>query len=194
MTCTELETPVMTLPDDPSRPKGLHVSQIIGDICRRMDPGRYAKHDADGKPVPMDVVKVQAGLNYERELERLLIKAQVIPGLFRPTPIQKDGIWGSPDGIDPTLWAPVEYKLTWYSSNKLFPDDPVYWPWVVQIKSYCHLIEATHAVLYGQWINGDYHPPRPGPPRKFVLAFTRQEVTENWTMLVTHAKAKGWLS
>ena len=193
MIVTEVAVPDIVIADDPHRPKGVHVSAIIGDILKRMDPARYDKHDADGKPVPMDAVKVTAGLSYERSLERLLIKSQVVPGLFRPDPLQKDGVWGSPDGIDPDLFGPVEYKLTWYSARKVFPDDPVYWPYVTQVQAYCAMLDAVRAVVWIQYVNGDYAPPRPWAPKKYRLEFTEQEVQDKWQLLIRHAQSLGWL-
>jgi hypothetical protein len=190
---TELDTPDFTVIHEGERPAGVHVSDVLGDMVRRLYPARYDKRDRSGKRIPMDAAKIQAGLDFEYNLERLLVRAHVVPGLFRPDPIQKDGIWGSPDGIDPNLFGPVEYKLTWYSSKKTCPTDDVYWPWVMQMAAYCYLTDSTKAILWAQHVNGNYAPPKPGPPRKYRLEFTPFEIEENWGALWNHAKALGWL-
>lgn len=187
------------LVQDPSahRPPGLHQGEIIDDIMKAIDPGRYAKKGPDGEPVPMDTVKVGSGLAFERALE-LAIKPGS-PGSWRPDPILvPPGIWCSPDHLDPDCQVDGEltvreFKLTWYSKKKECPYDSVYWPWLVQIKGYCHAVETRYAVLTVMHVNGDYAPPTPSPPDNYGLIFTPLELEENWGMLVNHAKQKGWL-
>ncbi len=211
MISTELAPIALKLDDGAHRPTGLHVSRIINDIVKRLDPGRYDKHDKQGKPIPMDTTKVDAGLKYEQGLEQFLAKA-ALPGLFRPAPVKLDGVWMSPDGlvggavlnndpaIPPEQWAiikneliVVEYKLTWYSSNKPCPDDPVFWPWLLQMKAYCKGLDTRFALLVPQFINGNYRPPAPVPPRRILIEWTQLEIDESWSMLLAHAKSKGWL-
>ncbi len=207
----------LALPPDSGThvPGTLHVSRIIGDIMRRLDPKRYDKHTADGKPVPMDMQKVQAGVSFEQGLERILM-TQTLPGLFRPDPLQVDGIWMSPDGLVPgpaflqeygdlldlrplaaaaimQTWVVAEYKLTWYSETKDCPGDPVFTPWLWQMQAYCKGTGSRFGLLVPQFINGNYKPPKPSPPVPRLLEWTPQEIDETWTMLVNHAKAQGWL-
>jgi len=192
VTVTEIEPLALTLTDDPDRPKGVHVSQIINDLCKRLIPGRYDKHDRDGKPIPMDVGKIQAGLDLEQGLERIMARV-AFPGLFRPQPFQVDGIWMSPDGVVPDPWGPAEYKLTWYSAKKPCPEDPVFKPWIWQMQAYCKGLNATRGLLVPQFINGDYKPPRPMSPRRIWIEWEQSEIDQTWDFLVSHAKAQGWL-
>lgn len=219
MISTEL-TPVALPPDTGTHVPGtLHVSAIISDMIKRLDPARYDKHGKDGKPLPMDLQKVTAGQNFESRLEAML-KAGTMPGMFRPDPIQHDGIWMSPDGLAPgsTLVSSVglmgqagmnadgidfmevahslvvvEYKLTWYSTSKPCPDHEVYRPWLWQMQAYCKGVGTRFGLLIPQFINGNYKPPTPVPPRRILLQWTPQEIDDNWLMLVNHAKSLGWL-
>lgn len=215
------ELPPVVLPDQSSHVPGtLHVSRIINDMIKRLDPARYDKHDKTGKPIPMDMQKVQTGANFEQKLEALL-KKETLPGLFRPDPVKYDGIWMSPDGLVPgftllgaiadqaTIGAPcpdpatlialantlvvVEYKLTWYSTSKPCPDHEVYLPWIWQIKAYCKGMDTRFGLLIPQFINGNYKPPSPVPPKRYLLEWTPREIDENWAMIVQHAKSMGWL-
>jgi hypothetical protein len=165
----EIESPLV-LADDPDRPKGLHLSRIIHSM----------------------MVGLATGVAFETLLERVIIKA-MYPQMFRPAPIQCDGIWMSPDAVDPDEWCPHEYKLTWYSASKECPIDPVYWPWVVQIRCYARALEADHGYLTVYHLNSDYKPPRPRPPRTWRLNFTKRELDQTWGAVVQHAKEQGWL-
>lgn len=178
-----LEPGKLLLPEDTSRPPGLHVSHIIKDICQHLNPKVYGQ--------PMDIPKVTMGLAFDEVLAKAI--ASGATGAFRPPPIKMDGIWLSPDGVDPNIWAVEEFKLTWYSAKKQFPTDEVYWPWLVQVKAYCRALETRLAKFLILYINGDYAPPKPWEPKPFGIEFTELEIEENWAMLVNHAKARGWL-
>jgi hypothetical protein len=169
---------------NPPRPKGLHLSSIIKDLLVSIDPDRYGQ--------PLHESKVLTGLAFERVLEQGF--GAVAADSFRPDPVQKDGIWCSPDHMGTDPWRVKEFKLTWYSAAKECPGDDVYWPWLVQVKAYDYAMETNLAELWVFHVNGDYKPPRP-PERPLVLGleFTTLELQENWAMLVGHAKAKGWL-
>lgn len=159
------------------------MSTIIKDLLVTLKPKIYGK--------PMDTSKVSLGLTFEEMLEKTFKSGR--PGVFRPDPINVDGIWCSPDGFDAESSSVEEFKLTWYSAKKLCPSDDVYWPWLVQIKAYCHACETRYARLWVLYINGDYAPPRPWAPQVYGLEFTPLEILENWLMLRGHAKYKGWL-
>lgn len=187
MIYTELTPGVIALKDDDNRPPGLHLSQVVTDLAKCAKPDIYGKPlDDHGK------TKIRMGLSFEEALEKSFQSAAI--GTFRPPPVfVPPGIWCSPDGVDPESWSVEEFKLTWYSAHKVCPIDPVYWAWIVQIKGYCKAIDSLQAKLWVLYINGDYAPPRPWPPRVFLLKFTELEIEENWDMIVNHAKFRGWL-
>lgn len=161
------------------------MSQIIGSLLPSVDPKRYDPK----KPMPLE--KIEKGMHFERVLEQMFKKA--LPGVFRPPPICCEGVWCSPDGIQPDIWAPVEIKLTWYSSRKECPIHEVYWPWKVQVAAYAYALESLTAFLYPQFVNGNYAPPTPAPLIPYRLDFSETEVLENWAMLKNQAKRLGWL-
>lgn len=179
-----LNTPALVLTDDPGRPKGLHLSTIIKSMMVALKPGIYG--------TPMATTKVSIGSAFDTVLERELAGTMMGPG-FRPPPIQRDGVWMSPDRVRLDPWAVDEFKLTWYSASKDCPHDPVFWPWLVQIKAYCLGIDALDGYLTVLFINGNYKPPKPMEPRQYHLRFTETELLENWTMLINHATYAGLL-
>jgi hypothetical protein len=185
MIVTVLDPPVLDLnAGQPPRPTGLHLSSIIKDMLVTLKPEVYGK--------PLHESKVLTGIAFERALEAAFGASGI--DSYRPDPIWCDGICCSPDHLGTAPWRVKEFKFTWYSASKPCPDDEVYWPWLVQIKGYCHVVETDRAELWVLHVNGDYKPPRPPElPLVLGLQFTALELQENWAMLVNHAKRKGWL-
>ncbi len=192
MVVTEIDARPLTLTDDPDRPKGLHLSQIINSMMVGLDPGRYNKRDQSEVERVAGVQKMATGVAFETLMERTIIKA-LHPQVFRPAAICCDGVWMSPDAVDPEEWCPHEYKLTWYSTSKECPTDPVYWPWIIQIRCYARALDADHGYLTAYHINGNYKPPRPIPPRTWRLDFTKEELDGTWYAVLQHAREKRWL-
>jgi hypothetical protein len=177
----------LVLADDPDRPKGLHVSQIISAILQTIDPKRY-------KPdLPLPAAKIVSGLAFEQQLEKILVSH--IPGGFRPQPIQKDGIWLSPDNVAMDPWRDREFKLSWYSmKTKPCPYHDVYWGWRVQMMAYAWALETQITELWAFFVNGEYPVGAPTPKLEcMVIDWSMQELEENWRMIQAHAKMWGWL-
>lgn len=132
------------------------------------------------------------GFLFERMLE-LAFTASLTHGRFeRPGEFSMDGIAGSPDLIDKSLWRLLETKATWRSSAKLERIEKYFWKWLVQVKSYCNMIGTDEAQILAFFINGNYR--GSGPEIKVVdLGFTQRELDDNWRMLKQHAKRRGWL-
>jgi hypothetical protein len=192
MIVTEIPSLFVPPVDDPNRPKGLHLSHIIHDLMVRLEPKRYDHSKQSPEEAQAGYTKIQSGLTFEQVFEDACLRG-LYPQLFRPAPLQVDGIWMSPDGFDPVEGAIHEYKLTWYSSRKICPTDNVYWPWVVQVKCYTRAVHSLLAYLTAFHINGNYAPPRPVPPRTWRLVFTQFELDECWDMVTKHAKNQGML-
>ena len=186
MNVTAFDPGPILLTDDPQRPKGLHVSQIINDLLQVIDPKRYGQ-------IELPVLKITAGLALEQQIEKLL--ASKMPGGFRPDPIQKDGVWMSPDNVAPEPWRIREFKLSWYSmKTKPCPDHDVYWGWRVQMMAYCWALETQISELWVFFVNGEYPVGVPSPQlQTMVIDWSLQELEENWWMLINHAKYRGWL-
>lgn len=186
----------LTLPDDGEYAKHVHLGQIIKGLLVSTDPKRYAPKMSMAEGANLEeearIYKITTGLSLEIAIERLLMQA-MFPNLFRPPSIMVDGVWMSPDGIDPEEWCPHEYKLTWYSMKKVCPFDPVFWPWVIQIKCYARALGALHGYLTVFFINSFYKPPRPHPPMLYKLIFTQYELDQCWAMVLKQGQIMGLL-
>lgn len=170
------------------RSPGLHASRIIKDIMIGIDPKRFNR--GEGEP-PLEYVV--PGLLFESMLEREAAHFLAKSGkLMRPGEIERDGITCTIDGIDTDLWVVHEYKLTWMSSRGAVGDRK-FWHWIVQIKTYCYLMDTLSAMLHALFVNGDYREGRKPQVLSWSLNFTKIELNDNWQMLIMHARSKGWL-
>lgn len=171
----------LIISDEQSRPRdpGLHVSDVIKYMRKSLGK------DAEWREDELEI-SAQLGRVWERIVARTLADAHGDAArYFRPDPVCRDGIVGSPDGIDCRDDAVLEYKCTWRSSNRdIELSFPHYW-W--QVKSYCWMTGLDVARLYVLFINGDYR--GTGPVFKGWQAhFTERELKDNWRMILTQAK------
>jgi hypothetical protein len=177
----------------PKRSSGVHVSDIIRDIDNSIiNVGQRQKFD---QLTPAEKLRMGAhtsmGWAWEEVVTHALARVRpTMPGVVRPGEFTLDGIHMTPDGVFEREWAVEEFKATWRSSNR--PLDPDFWSWLVQIKAYCLALQTQRAYLSVFWVCGDYRESGPFTQR-FRLEFNDAEIRDNWTMLVSHAKSKGWL-
>ncbi len=159
------------------RSPGLHLSDIIHDIANTSGISNY-KRDTGV------TLRMEMGFLWE-EVLTLALKER-IPCRME---IKQDGIYMSPDGIDVPSWELHEYKATWSSSNKSPLDN---WRWMTQVKSYCYGTGTEICNLHVFYVNGDYK--GTGPEYlTYRIRFTPMELQENWGMVLSHARSKGWI-
>lgn len=171
------------------RSPGLHLSQVYYDIERTIVP----KDEEDAKFSEQDLEFYRAmGYLWERMLANSLVDGISGPNLIRPGEFTRDGITGSPDLIDISTWTLVESKATWRSERKLDNLHKFFWIWLVQMMGYCYILDTPRARLVAFFVNGNWAPPKPNI-RILNFTFTQRELNENWLMLTTHAKKRGWL-
>jgi hypothetical protein len=182
------------------RSEGLHLSTIYGSLMKKLQPRRFNT----GKP--MDMVRIETGLVFENVLEQGLREKFAT---YRPGEIvSPEGIIMTPDGFNPTDCAGEEFKCTWMSLRPLkgcatpytdeygLPRDK-FLHWFIQMKGYAKWLEVNRFNLWVLHINGEYDWKKPGgvdpqlvPTR---IEFTQDEIDENWTMLINHARNEGML-
>lgn len=104
--------------------------------------------------------------------------------------IELDGVVCSPDGIDFENWILEEYKATWKSSRRCPTEN---WRWMIQLKGYLKVMHMTQAKMRILYLNGNYRDKFGPQYKEFTLDFTQSEIDVNWSMLINHAKRKGWL-
>ena len=170
------------------RSPGLHMSQIYGDLYQDLEPKRYKRG------VPMDMLRVEAGLALETVLEKGLRDRWCAerPGEF----VTDEGIAYTPDMIIFNGSIKLgEIKLTWMSSKDVprepannFP--PKFNKYVTQMAAYCYHLDLNEARLLTYFVNGT----GPGPEMlAWNIEFTKRELEENWRMQLNHARSKPYL-
>jgi hypothetical protein len=158
----------------------VHLSDIYKILMQRLQPKRFSNER------PMDMTRVQVGLLFESMLEEALIRRFSVS---RPGEVVSDeGIYMSPDGVNPTLLAGEEYKATYISSAKGITDEdgqPLdkFVHWFVQMKGYAKWLGVTRFILRVLFLAGDYSFPIGPQFKSWDITFTDEEIDENWTML-----------
>jgi len=179
-----------TMFDDEGDPRreGLHLGTIINSIKENSGLAYRGEGFTDMQ------LTAEIGLLWELALSRIMREKYAV----RPPQIQLDGIWISPDGVsftdsvgsmsvalDPASDTPFvveEYKCTWKSTKRNPTED---WTYMTQIKSYCHALGTTVAVLRVFYLMGDYK--GSGPQYRIArIRFTSAELEDNWKMIVQH--------
>jgi hypothetical protein len=204
-------TPVMFMDSGVKRKEGLHLTQVTGDLYLELN-----KKEPDSSTPASDCadpnVRMSMGFAWEYILSRAIEK--VFPNerivsldeLYGEPHIIYDGVMMSPDRIDigdPSGELVVEeWKCTWKSARGPDEDFDVWaWTWLMQVKAYCLALHTTRCRFRILFINGDYSRGKGqrgrcshGPcVRTFELKFTEEELQENWQMIRSRAKQKGWL-
>jgi hypothetical protein len=176
--------------DNQARTAGVHLTDIIHDMEKAIGKNR--------NPKGMDEEQLEKyrliGFVWEDVTTSVINRGRPgdRPGLIRPGEITHDGIIMTPDAVDLDSDPPVleEWKCTWRSMARDLESEN--WHWFVQIKAYCYALGLTSANLRILYVNGDYRPPVP-KTQGYKLEFNQRELQENWQMLLSHAKSKGWL-
>jgi hypothetical protein len=192
-----------------SRTPGLHVTDIIQIILRKIDPSRYGGNMAEKYTQETRENWQEAGFLWEELLSKLFaerLREGTEGGIvrFRPGELRVDGILLSPDaavfGLDPIPGcdpdAPVleEYKATYKSSKDFDLYDKRYIGWLLQMQAYCHALGTNRARLYVWHVNGDYKGGRLPEVAGFELSWTRQELAQQWASLLNTARKEGMIA
>jgi hypothetical protein len=198
------------------RTPGLHMSDIYGSLYKVLNPKRYDKRDADGKPLPFNELHMEVGSGFEEALEPML-RARLIdaarPGEFAtqhaadcvyaqvkvqvgdPSCPCGAGVIYSPDHfLFDGVFRLGEFKLTWMSIAKGLRD-PRFDKWFCQMKAYCYHLQTRYARLYVLFVNGDWSFKLATGPMLLAwdIEFTTKELREEWNLLLRHAREKEML-
>lgn len=158
----------------------LHLSDIYTDLENTLFP-------KDSSADMTNPLWAETGFLWETVLSNALGQRHIGT---RPGEVELDGIVGSPDGYDQDTGILDEYKCTWKSIKNAHPEN--IWRWMVQVKGYCKMLGTTTVRFHILYLMGDYR--GSGPLyRSYLFSFTQREIDDNWSMLVNHAKSKGWL-
>lgn len=192
----------MGYPQDQARTRDVvHLSEIIKIIMRRVQPKRFGSGPFQMSP------RVEAGILFESVLEQALGAkySTVRPGEI----VSPEGIFMSPDGVNPSEMAGEEYKATWMTCRHGIIDEygmPLnkFVHWFCQMKGYAKWLDVRDFVLRVFYANGNYNrsgklkdgreDPDAGPCFKsYKVRFSDQEIDENWQMIVNVAREEGLL-
>jgi hypothetical protein len=168
------------------RQPGVHVSQVINWLAGPEGLGLYKERD-ENEDMPLGVL---LGMGFEEVAVRLIPP----PFQWQPKPLVKDGLIGSPDGLNwisgegSTQTIPIieEFKRT-LKSRHTSGNVLLNWPWVSQMQAYCALDprKPQLARLHVDWDAGDYRPPR-AEYRRYLIRFERTEIENNWRLLLKY--------
>jgi hypothetical protein len=174
-----------------SRPTGTHLTSIIRSLQTKLGIAKTA-------PGWEMNVCADIGFLWEDALSRAYRDKRVIgwvPGdgvvgdIYRPWPMEVDGVWMSPDGIGPdplgkVAYADHEYKCTWRSVLRE-PLGDFYWK--CQFQSYARGMETTITILHVMYLMGDYRGSGP-MHRVYRMRWTTEEMEKTWGMILRHKK------
>jgi hypothetical protein len=167
------------------RAPGLHLTAVIKSLMNKLGHGKTA-------PGWEMNVCADIGFLWEDALawayrdKRMGCTCHGITGdIFRPPPMQIDGIWMSPDGVGPDIeggepWANHEYKCTWRSVNKS-PLDDFYWS--TQFQSYARGLGTRVTIVHVMYLLGDYK--GSGPlHRVWRIVWDTDYMEQTWGMIL----------
>lgn len=157
---------------------------------------------------PMDMMRVDAGHTWEEIVAHALQRREEKGGPkagYRPEAICFDGIWCSPDWLNPGGQFPLEeWKATKTSSKKGW--EAAHWYWELQVLGYAHaltelgILEVNSALVRVWYINGDYDWSAKVDDLtilrdyvEFELHFTARDKQDNWNKLKALGHVHGLL-
>lgn len=177
------------------RKEGVHLS----DILKRMAFERDKKYNPNN---PIDAMTLEVGHTWETVLERALSVRHQRPG-YRPEQLQEDGVWMSPDWVNPDADIQVEEWKATRKSSKAWEQKVN--EWLPQVKSYLRALLKQGVVkrlavrirawfVVGDWsfeaksdhtLLRDYW--------DIDLEFDKRELEENWRQIISAGKRYGLL-
>lgn len=168
----------------------LHLSDIYKRLMVRLQPKRFTGAPFENNP------RVETGILFESILEEALARkfSTVRPGEL----VSPEGVYMSPDGVNPELGAMEEYKATYMSSRDGIVDEygmprQKYLHWFFQILGYAKWLDTRVAMLRVLYLAGDYSKPITPQFRSYRINMTDEDVDQNWAMLMQVAREEGLL-
>lgn len=195
-------------PEGPPRSPGLHLSDILTVILRKVDPTRYA---SDFTPTQTENYQ-DAGFFWEDILGSAFAGRALLAASeqddpheavtrFRPGEITCDGVICSPDAfvIDrEDALVDEEYKVTWKSARSLDTPTPgagfldtKFLPYTLQMKGYCKAAGTRRSRIWILFLNGEYGDKFQPQVRGYEFLWTQRELDEQWRTFLKTAEKEG---
>lgn len=179
---------------DKSRHPGLHVSKIIHNLDVTLNPEKY-KNNFDEAQLNTYASLGHVWEQVFTEYYNLAYGEGKSHDIIRPDEVELDGVWMTVDGIDATEMCLLELKSTWRSAGRDIEKD--FWAWWVQQKAYCKAWGLMKSRLGVFFVNGYYGDPKSQKNvpcwKMWEATYEQWELDKNWSMLINHARSKGWL-
>jgi hypothetical protein len=176
------------------RAEGLH----LGAIIRAAKAAAGERLDAPEGDQPG--VRVQEGFLFETIVEYLIAGIpfdeavnlafkryclSLRAGIVKQIALERDGIHGTPDALDPSVPRLESYKSTRRSLRNARTQvefEQHFWTWVMQEAGYCHMAGFDRVRWIVWWQAGDYSRGAGTGPcvLEATARFTQDEMAANW--------------
>ena len=178
------------------RKEGVHLSDILKRMAFEKDK-KYNPND------PIDAMTLECGFTWERILELALASRHERPAGYRPEQLQEDGVWLSPDWVNPDADIQAEEWKATRKSSKNFEQKVM--EWRPQIKAYLRALARqglvkTLAVRLRVWFMvGDWSFEAKSDTTllrdywDIDIAFDKRELEENWREILSAGRRYGLL-
>lgn len=184
------ELPFEFAPDKGKRSPGLHLSDLVRAVERDIF-GAEARPDKTPDQIKRLEALFEAGAVWERAIEIAYTERYTKgrPWVKTQRELRMDGVWLTPDADDTREKRVEEYKWTRVSTATIAREGfEKKWPgYLMQMKAYCRALGYTKALLVVLHVNGNYkYGTAEGEPtpKRYEFTFTKQEVKENWLLLM----------
>jgi hypothetical protein len=196
------DTELVMVTSGEGRKQGVHLS----DITKRMVYERDRKLNPES---PIDAMVLERGFTWEVCLENALSARHKRPG-FRPDQILEDGVWMSPDWVNPDAeiqheeWKCTKKSLRQVTERGGFGQ--IGWTWIYNTQAYLRSLlrlklAKTLATRFRVWfMNGDYSFESKTSDYhllndywRFDVEFSKRELEENWRSIISHGQRYGIL-
>lgn len=179
----ELSLPSAADEHTSGRKSGLHISNLIKHLLLQVDAEKYSGIANDDVRLLWEMGLAWEDIALSRAFWKRILKRTFPKSSFRQMQAQCDDIWGTCDMLSlGSKRLITESKLTQLSMSHDIAGVK-FWSWRVQMMAYCHMWDATNAILPVLFLNGDYKPKRM-VPRAWDIEFKPSEIAENWTMML----------
>lgn len=184
------------------RPPGLHLSAILhrmkvaaGDKVDGVEGDQENVRMAEGFLWESALEYVAAGMGLDEALEVAFKRYMVAirANVTKQVSVQRDGIWMTPDALDPERGLIESYKMTRRSLRNARTQadfEANHWIWCVQEQAYalaCGVDTCRWIVL---WQAGDYSRGVGSGPQMLecTATWTAEELVSNWQTVLMHAE------
>jgi hypothetical protein len=180
------------------RSTGLHMSDIYSDLYCDLEPNRFRRGSAP------DPLLLAMGLSWEQYIDRCTDQRN--RDFPQGEQVERPGEMIHVENGQEIAYSPDQIifngvttlgEIKWTgSSSKDVPREaansfpPHFDRYFTQMMAYCHCLGTPYARLLIMFTN---RYPRPAELLSWSITFSKREIAENWSMLMTHAKHKGLL-